>query len=41
MPNTLQLYSFSNKLQDIDNEKLGELHMRLSILLQIPVRKLK
>ena len=41
MPNTLQLYTFSNRLQDIDSDKLGELHMRLSMLLAIPVKKLK
>ena len=41
VPNTLQLYPLSSRLQDIDSEKLGELHMRLNILLQIPVKRIK
>ena len=41
VPNTVQLYPLSQRLQDIDNDKLGELHMRLNILLQIPVKRLK
>ena len=41
VPNTLQLYPLSQRLQDIDSDKLGELHMRLNILLQIPVKRIK
>ena len=31
--NAMQFYSFPNSLQNLDEDKLGELHMRLNILL--------
>ncbi len=34
-------YGLTNSLMEVDNEKLGELHMRLKMLLAIPVKKVK
>jgi len=40
-PNAMNLYGLNNSMLQINDEKLGELHMRLNSLLQIPVKKLK
>lgn len=34
-------FGLINQMQHVDNEKLGELHMRLNKLLAIPVKKIK
>ena len=40
-PNAAAYYSEVNAARTTDNEKLGELHMRLNMLLAIPVKKIK
>ena len=34
-------FGLINQMQHVDNDKLGELHMRLNKLLAIPLKKLK
>jgi len=34
-------YTATNSIQNVDQDKLGELHMRLNILLAQPLKKLK
>jgi len=40
-PNSLTHYGIVNQVLQPNKEKLGELHMRLNLLLGTPVRKLK
>ena len=39
--NAIHNYGVTNVMNTLDNDKLGELHMRLNALLQIPVKKIK
>ena len=39
MPNSLHVYGFTNRMQQVDHEKLTELNMRLNTLLAQPVKK--
>ena len=34
-------YGLTNSMMQVDNDKLGDLHMRLNMLLAIPVKKVK
>ena len=40
-PNALKFFTLNNALIQMDDAKLGELHMRLNVLLMAPVKKLK
>ena len=40
-PNSLAYYTLTSSQQTVDQEKLGELHMRLNVLLAQPLKKLK
>jgi len=35
------MYGLVNSMITVDNDKLGELHMRLNVLLALPLKKVK